>query len=302
MVLVMLTTVPFAILLFIPGFFKWWLAVLYFVYYVYLMGPFILMQHNVAHKKLFKRKYDYLNNVIPWFLGPFFGLTPETYFAHHIGMHHPENNMPEDLSTTLKSQRDSFLDFMKYFLRFFFMGIMDLFYYLKRKKRNKILWKMVLGEGTYIILTILLLFINWKATVTVFIIPFVFTRFMMMAGNWAQHAFIEKKEPGNCYKNSITCINSFYNKRCWNDGYHIGHHIYPWMHWSDMPGEFLNNFDKYMKEDAIVFRKLDYFMIWFFLMTKNYSSLAKYFVELNPERNRSRSEVIDLLRERTRRF
>ena len=99
----------------------------------------------------------------------------------------------------------------------------------------------------------------------------------MMAGNWAQHAFIDPGTPGNCYRNSITCINSGYNKKCWNDGYHIGHHLYPSLHWTEMPGEFLNNLEKYKMEDAIVFRKLDYFLIWLLLMTNSYTTLANYF-------------------------
>ncbi len=34
-----------------------------------------------------------MNHVIPWLLGPFFGQTPNTYFAHHMGMHHREENL-----------------------------------------------------------------------------------------------------------------------------------------------------------------------------------------------------------------
>jgi len=51
-------------------------------------------------------------------IGPFFGETPESYFAHHLGMHHAEDNMPSDLSSTMKYQRDSFGDFMKYYSDF----------------------------------------------------------------------------------------------------------------------------------------------------------------------------------------
>jgi len=31
--------------------------------------------------------------------------------------------------------------------------------------------------------------VNWQATLTVFIAPFVTMRSLMMAGNWGQHAF-----------------------------------------------------------------------------------------------------------------
>jgi fatty acid desaturase len=125
---------------------------------------------------------------------------------------------------------------------------------------------------------------------------------MMMAGNWSQHAFIDKNYPENNYRNSITCINSMYNRRCWNDGYHIGHHIRPALHWSEMPGDFLRNIQKYRDENAIVFRKLDYFMIWILLMVKGYQTLANYYVELNPDNPKSNLEIIDLLKLRTQRM
>lgn len=300
--IICLTTIPAAIYLFIADEFNWWFAILYFLYNsIFLMGPYILMLHNVSHRMFFKRKYNFLNKAVTWIFGPLFGETPESYFAHHLGMHHPENNLREDLSSTMKYQRDSFFDFMRYFLRFLLMIVPELSLYLKRKGRKKIMRNLLTGESLYYILVIALMFLNWKATLVVFVIPVIFTRFMMMAGNWAQHAFIDLKTPENCYRNSITCINSTYNKRCFNDGYHIGHHLHPSMHWTEMPIDFEKNMSRYAEEKAIVFRKLDYFMVWFLLMTKNYKSLSKYFVDLSPGESRTNIEIINLMKERVRR-
>jgi hypothetical protein len=85
------------------------------------------MLHNTSHRVLFKREYNLLNKYIPWVLGIFVGQSPETYFVHHIGMHHAEGNLPNDLSSTMKYQRDSFVDFLKYVSRFLFLGDIDLF-------------------------------------------------------------------------------------------------------------------------------------------------------------------------------
>jgi hypothetical protein len=73
------------------------------------------------------------------------------------------------------------------------------------------------------------------------------------------------------------------------------------MHWTEMPVEFSRNLEKYKKEDAIVFRQLDYFGIWVLLMLKDYNRLSKYYVDLNLENSRSRNEIIELLRSRTKR-
>ena len=92
-----LTVVPIGILLFFPVFtgIWWWLVyvIWFFIAHIKMRGPFGLMLHNVTHRRLFKKKYNWLNKYIVWFLCPFFGHTPETYFVHHVGMHHEENNM-----------------------------------------------------------------------------------------------------------------------------------------------------------------------------------------------------------------
>jgi len=78
------------------------------------------------------------------------------------------------------------------------------------------------------------------------------SRFGMMAGNFAQHAFVDAAQPENPYRNSLTCINSTYNRRCFNDGYHIGHHVKATRHWTEMPADFIANRERYAQEDAIV--------------------------------------------------
>jgi len=74
----------------------------------------------------------------------------------------------------------------------------------------------------------------------------------MMAGNWAQHAFIDAASPDNNYRNSITCINAYYNRVCFNDGYHIAHHLKPTQHWTEMPAELLANRAKYVENDGMM--------------------------------------------------
>jgi fatty acid desaturase len=300
--IIFFTTIPFAIYLFIPGNLNWWLVLIYYTFnFAFLTGPFILMLHLTSHRPLFKKEYGFLNNIIPWVIGPFFGETPESYFAHHLGMHHAEDNMPTDLSSTMKYQRDSFSDFMKYYLEFIIRGIYDLAAYLKRKNRIKIRKNFIAGELSFWIIAIALLFFNPKASLFIFIIPVFIVRFLMMAGNWGQHAFIDRNSPKNNYRNSINCINVRYNRTCFNDGYHIVHHLKPAMHWLELPEEFLKNIDRYGTENAIIFEKTDFFMVWFYLMTKQYNILAKKMVIVNPEIKTS-EQAIAFLKERTRRI
>lgn len=291
--------IPSAIALFvIPGLHLVWYIAYLLILLIFFLGPYVLMLHNICHRKLFKKNYDYLNKYIPWVLGIFFGQTPETYFYHHVIMHHPENNEPDDLSTTMRYKRDNIRAFLVYLCSFYLTGVLNLVIYFKNKHKNSYALRVMTGELVYIFFTILLCFYNFKATLFVFILPLIFIRFAMMAGNWAQHAFIDADKPADIYSNSITCINSIYNRQCFNDGYHIGHHLRPYMHWTEMPGNFKENINLYIKNNAIVFTGLDYFQIWFLLMTKNYNKLATNFVELGEKR--SKVEIVDFLKSRTR--
>src|SRR2546428_6680245 len=38
--------------------------------------------------------------------------------SHHLAMHHVEDNLPPDLSSTMPYRRDRFLDWLRYFGRF----------------------------------------------------------------------------------------------------------------------------------------------------------------------------------------
>jgi len=63
-----LLIIPFAILLFtsVLSGMAWWGAVaLYWVVWVYFLGPFTLMLHNTSHRSFFKREYDWGNYYIP---------------------------------------------------------------------------------------------------------------------------------------------------------------------------------------------------------------------------------------------
>ena len=109
--------------------------------------------------------------------------------------------------------------------------------YLWRRKKTRLVRRVVIGELAWYAGVAGLLFYNWQATVVVSVVPFLLVRFLMMAGNWAQHAFIDGRDPSNPYKSSIVCVNSRYNRRCFNDGYHVEHHRRPALHWTDLPLE-----------------------------------------------------------------
>ncbi len=272
----------FALYLPLPAIVWWPLAIWYtWLNVVRYKSRYTLLLHITSHRPWFKSKYEYLNKFLPWVLGPFLGQSPETYFGHHIGMHHLEGNLEEDDSTTMPYQRDSLKDFSRYLFSFLFFGLFRLTAYFNKKGRKKLRNNVILGELTFIAFCIALSFINPLATLFAFIIPLLTARVTMMMGNWAQHSFIDASEPENEYKNSITCINHRFNQRCWNDGYHISHHIKPSLHWTEHPKHLLDNKDEYAKNKAIVFEGIEFGGVWFNLMKKDYEKLASHVVNIN---------------------
>jgi fatty acid desaturase len=206
--------------------------------------------------------------------------------------------MGTDLSSTIRYQRDSFLNFLVYFGRFFFFSIIELPLYLWRKKRYAMAKRTVAGELLHQAIIVGVMFLNWRFGFVAFLLPYVTCRFMMMVGNWGQHAFVNTGRKNNGVANAITCINSTYNKRCFNDGYHIGHHLRANRHWTELPADFLANREMYAKEGALVFEGLDFFLVSALLWTGCWNTLAKRFVRLGEPR--TDAEVITMLKERVK--
>ncbi|PZR16131.1 MAG: fatty acid desaturase [Archangium gephyra] len=294
----LLIIVPLQVAVFV--WFSWWLAVVVWVVQIAIMAPpAILMLHNTMHRP-FVKSPRWLNRFIPFSTSLMFGI-PTGYLEHHVGMHHAENNLRSDLSSTMTYQRDSILNWLVYFSRFLFLSHVQLTQYFLRKKRPMMARRAIMSDAAHVGIMAGLAFLNWRASLVAFIVPYFFMRLAMMWGNWGQHAFIDASRPGDSFVNSITCINTPYNTKCFNDGYHIGHHVKQTRHWTEMPQDFLDNQERYAKEGCIVFEGIDFFMVSLFLFLKRYDWLARRFVRL-PGDERTDEQVIEFLKGRTRRI
>lgn len=268
---------------------------IYLAIWGWYSAPVILMLHNTMHRS-FIRKPRWLGKMHPFVMSFFFGI-PTGYSDHHIGMHHVEDNMPVDLSSTMRYRRDSFLNFLVYWGRFFFFIIIELPLYLTKRRRNAMARHAVFGELGHQMVIVLAMLFDWRFGLVAFAIPYFSIRFLMMVGNWGQHAFLNTQRENDGLSNSITCINSGYNQRAFNDGYHIGHHLKANRHWTEMPKDFLDNREKYVQAGAIVFEGIDFFLVSILLWTGQWGVLAKRYVRLDGK-PKSDEEVIALLKSR----
>ena len=272
-----------------------WVPMLaYFGLWALLVPSVILMLHNTMHRPFFRSAA--WNRWHPYTMSFFFGI-PSGYREHHMGMHHMEDNMPEDLSSTMRYRRDSFLHFLVYFGRFFALVIFELPAYLLRKGRKAMARRMITFELAHELVLVGAMLLDWRFGLAAFVIPFVTCRFMMMAGNWGQHAFLNAAHKNNGIANSVSCINTPYNRRCFNDGYHIGHHLKANRHWTELPGDLIANREQYAREGAIVFAGIDFFLVSVLLWTGQWKTLARCYVRLDGVA-RSDEEVIAMLKDR----
>jgi fatty acid desaturase len=300
-----LTIIPSAIMLYSPllhGIW-WWIAALVYFYFsqFYFKGSFGLMLHCLCHRKAFKTHPKIITKYIHWFVCPFFGHLGDGYFSHHVGMHHIESNLSDDASSTMGYQRDSLKDFLKYWGRFMLTGFRDTFLYLQNKKRKKLYMQLTLNEIFFWVIAAALCFVNLKATLLIFIIPVLFARLVMMLGNWTQHAFVDPDEPENDLASTITCINTTYNRKCWNDGYHTVHHVRPGAHYSEYPVIFRQIIPQMIANKTLIFTNIHYLHIFFYLVTKRYDKLATSLVNIQGT-FRDNDDAIALMKRRTKKF
>ncbi|QPG96259.1 hypothetical protein C2857_003674 [Epichloe festucae Fl1] len=296
------TSVPSALLLFRR--FTYAHAILHLIMQLYYVGTYTLMQHQHIHQRgILAKQFGVFDNLFPFLLDPLMGHTWNSYYYHHVKHHHVEANGPDDLSSTIRYQRDSIPDFLHYVGRFFFLVWFDLPIYFLRKSRPGMAFKTAASEfGTYAFYYLVSRVVGTKATFFVYILPFVMLRIGLMVGNWGQHAFVDQDKPDSDFRSSITVVDVASNRFCFNDGYHTSHHLNPLRHWRDHPISFLEQKHTYIDEGALVFHNIDFLMITFRLMAKDYEHLAKCLVPMGEQINLTMEERVQLLKKLTRKF
>lgn len=200
------TSVPSAIYLY--HHFLWIHGVCHWLLQAYYCGPFTLMLHNHIHNHgVLAKKYALFDQTWPYILEPLMGHTWDSYFYHHVKHHHTENNGPDDLSSTVRYQRDELKDFAIYVGRFLFFIWLELPIYFFRKRKPGLAIRTIISELSSYMLIYFLAMRDFRPTLFVLILPLIQMRIGMMVGNWGQHAFVDEAEPDSDFRSSITLID-----------------------------------------------------------------------------------------------
>ena len=308
MVNILLTVIPFAATLYIletiiPNIFLCLLGSVY-VYFILstYASAFILGLHYSTHSPIFNKKWHFLQHLISNVLCAFFGIPPLMYYAHHIAMHHCENNkVPYDLSSTMPYQRDSKLEHFKYMLRFVIGIWVELPYCLFRKQRYKVAAHCISGELIFLTSIYFLFTFRPIATTFVFILPTIVISFALMDGNWKQHIFVDPDDAGNNYKSTYTCINTPSNALNFNDGYHVEHHQNPGMPWYRLPEYFQSQIANYAKYDGFIFTGIGSGQVGKLVLNGKLDQLAEHYLNVG-QKQRTKAELVEEFKRRLRKI
>ncbi|KAM5441082.1 hypothetical protein MferCBS31731_003870 [Microsporum ferrugineum] len=297
------TSLPSAVILFYN--FSWLHGVAHWLMQTWYMGTYTLMMHQHIHMGgILNRKLWLFDVLFPYITNPLMGHTWNSYYYHHVKHHHVEGNGPEDRSSTLRYQRDELVDFLAYVGRFLFLVWIDLPVYFVQKGKYAMAGKAAGWEvSNYLVLGLLFTMVNARATVFVFLLPLLVMRIAMMVGNWGQHALVDEVDLTSDFRSSITLIDVPSNRFCFNDGYHTSHHLNPRRHWREHPVALLSQRARYAREQALVFRNIDYIMMTVKLLQKDYMYLARCLVPIGEEQiTMTLEERAAMLRRKTRKF
>lgn len=200
------TSVPSAVFLYYR--FTWVHGILHWLMQLSYCGSFTLMLHNHIHNNgLLQKRYAWFDLTWPYILEPLMGHTWDSYYYHHVKHHHVESNGPDDLSSTIRYQRDELWDFFLYVGRFIAFIWIELPLYFLRKRKTALAVKAFCSELSSFLFIFILARANFYPTLFALIIPLIQMRIGLMVGNFGQHALVDDVDPSSDFRSSITLID-----------------------------------------------------------------------------------------------
>jgi len=282
-----------------------WVLVLAFYSFVY--GPNIRAyvrsfssMHQEGHKTggIFKRSSVLEKWTGNSFLYMFFaipmGLIPHA--TAHLQQHHRENAGPLDVYATARYDHANAWHFLVYMVRevMYQQFMVSPYLYFKSKNKPAQMRSMVTGNLLHLALFALLAVYSLPIAVFYMLVPWLASNFLMGVIHWSQHAFYGgQKDPKDFMCNTVTLLETPVNML--NEGYHVCHHHWSNVHWSESPALFEKLKPEMKEAQSMVFRDLSVLDLFVLLMLRRFDTLADKLEWWEPL---SKPEKIALLKRR----
>jgi fatty acid desaturase len=282
-----------------------WVLVLAF--YAFIYGPNIRgfvrsfsSMHQEGHKPggIFKRasildKWTGNSFLYMFFAIPM-GLVPHA--AAHLQQHHRENAGPLDVYATARYDHANAWHFAVYMVRevMYQQFMISPYLYFKSKHKRLQMRSMVIGNLIYLALFALLALYSLPIAVFYMLVPWCASNFLMGVIHWSQHAFYGgQQDPKDWMYNTVTLLETPVNTL--NEGYHVCHHHWENVHWSESPALFERLKPQMQAAQSLVFRDLSVLDLFVRLMFRRFDALAEKLEWWEPL---SQPEKVAMLRRR----
>lgn len=184
--------------------------------------------HNHHHTALFTRAWA--NRLIETVMYLQTGTSPLSWTIHHnIGHHHDYLDQARDPARWQEAD-GSVMHRLKYD---FYNAAMIYPEIWKIGRRHPALFARF--KRWFLIGNLVLagfVFINPLNALIVFVLPMLFMLVVLLDNTFQQHSGLDTD---NHFHASRNVEHPLYNLTSWNLGYHTAHHIYPGIHWSELP-------------------------------------------------------------------
>ena len=260
---------------------------------------FILGLHYSAHKCIWKAPYKWVDSWVSWVLCPLLGIPSNCYYAHHIIMHHKEDNaIWYDASSTMPYRRDSYLHMLAYCMRYLLGIWVELPLVMLLRKRWGALASLCGGLGTWFTVLYFGAQLLPRTTLYCWFLPWLVISFALMRGNSIQHVFVSPDDPEDDFRLAYDLVNTKANNYMFNDGFHIEHHLSPVTHWHDLPAKFLSYLPRHRDHDSLIFDGIDGDVVSSCVCGGRLEELADHYIHIGQKSGESKEKLVAEMKRR----
>jgi len=278
---------------------------LVFLYHFLRIGPrfrFFAYQHVLLHKEghdhkgFYKFPLSIFNNLVEWWIGPFYGQVPNSYAVAHNKIHHRYDNGLKDVHTNLDLDRTKLWSFLTYVPRFgaYWSGFSPIWFFATDTKDTILIRRMLTGMIYYYGILITLFIWDYQFALAYYLFPHFEAIIFFGSISYLWHAFVDPEQPSNAYVNSVTIINGEDN--IFNEDYHVVHHNSPLTHWTDYIKNYEEHIQEYIDSRATVFRDTEEGIMLYWMFSGKWDTLAEHFVDLQGKLNTEQKKELLLSR------